>query len=162
MYSAQDYAKRFDRFLIAFQRISLLLVLPALISTFSCIAGLFNPEYNLNLSANFAIALTALPENGRIYALIASFVYAAVEIPCTLLAAKGKLWPLLLGGAFIAADFATGFFILSQIGMVQLIVGAIIRGLILIALCVGIFCYFQADKLLKSHPKVIMNSRDKS
>ena len=130
-----------------------MLLLPALLSAFSCVVVLFNKEYNLALSFAFIVGLRPLmPDDLGV--LFVGLGVLIVYVPIALYAAKGKFWCFLIGALLYAADFGYSFTLLGQGSLTILQIS--IHSLFLVAFALGAFFYYRADKLLQSNEDDIL------
>ena len=148
---------RFDRYLASYQKISVFLLFPPLITAFSCFVALFAKDYNLSLSMNFALAIkNMVPEHGLMIAIISSLALSGAFVFLALRSAKGKLPFYLIGASLYLVDFVYGFFILDLMSNITKIVGIASHAIFLGVYIVGIVFYSRANALLKAHGKDIL------
>jgi len=106
----------FDATLKKYQRLTLTLFYPPLLSLFAIVSGYLIPNYSYYLSYSFSrFLMLALVESNRgaysflyFVPLLASLAIAGLFLGLTLLSAKGKLYPLLGGVALYLADAIYG------------------------------------------------------
>ena len=148
---------RFDRLLSAYQRISLFLILPPLISAFSAVVGLFNAEYPLTLCLSLVQGTYGLlGEFGRPYALILSLALLGAFVPLSMLSAKGKGWCFFLGASLYAADLIYGAFLFANIETMRYVILLLVHVIFVAAYVAGAVFYLKARALLKEHPREIL------
>lgn len=129
-------------------------------SAFSCIIGFFATEYKLTLALVVAIGLrNAFPENGLVYALLASLGVAGAEILGALFGAKGKLWCYLIAAGVYLADLVYAFFLFDPNDAVRSALLIIIHVVFLALYAVGFVFYVKADRYLQAHAKEIMRKQ---
>lgn len=156
MSNSSVYSDRFERFLRSYQKISLFLLFPALISAFSCVVALFNPSYNLGLSMAVVLGIKPLlTDNANLILMFISLGVLAVSVPLALFAAKGKIWCFFVDAGIYFADLVYCFFLIGRIEMTPLILQFAVHGVFLAAYVAGIVFYFKADQILKAHPDIL-------
>ncbi|MBQ7243381.1 MAG: hypothetical protein IJS52_04165 [Bacilli bacterium] len=157
MSKPSSYQARFDRLLSAYQRISLFLILPPLISAFSAVVGLFNAEYPLTLCLSLVQGTFPLVgEFGRPYALILSLALLFAYVPLSMFSAKGKGWCFFLGAGLYAADLIYGAFLFGNLGSMRYAILLLVHVLFVAAYVAGTVFYLKARALLKEHPREIL------
>ena len=150
--------QRFDRLLSSYQKISLFLALPALISSFSCVVRLFAANYNLSLAHAYLQGLMPVfTENGPLWCLLISLGVLGIFIALALFAAKGKIWCFGIAVGLHVADTVYGLTLFNALSPVVFSLSLIIHGVFLAAYVLGIIYYVKASRLLKEHPKDILN-----
>lgn len=152
-----EVRRRFDKTLSWYQRISILLLLPALLTSFALLVGMISGTYLFYGTFSFIPFLyPAFAPETRFWLVAISFGILMVFIFLTLYAAKGRLWCFLLGAGLYAIDLvATGFLFSSDIAMA--IVHLLIHLVILALLGLGLFFYAKAGKLLREHREEILD-----
>lgn len=106
----------FDTTLKKYQRLTLTLFYPPLLSLFAVASGYFFPNYSYFLSYSFSrFLMLAFVENNRgaysflyFVPLIVSLGLTLLFLGLTLLSAKGKLYPLILGTLLYLGDAIYG------------------------------------------------------
>ncbi len=161
--SRNEFQVRFDRFLGTYQKVSLILILPALMSAFSCFVKLFATNYNLTFAQGLILGLFPLfPSNGALWCLLISLGLLGLFIALGLFAAKGKLWCFLIAAGLHLADTVYLITLFSSLSATTFSVSLIIHVLVLGASVFGVISYVRADKLLKAHPHEILKGDKKN
>lgn len=151
---------RFDRLLASYQKIAFLLLLPPLMSAFSCVVKLFAGNYNLTFAHAYLMALLPLfPENGPLWTLLIALGVGGLFVPLSLFGAKGKLWCFLIGVALHLADTVFLFTLFNALSPTTFAINLILHGLFIAAYVLGVVYYVRADKLLKENPKDILTGK---
>lgn len=106
----------FERTLRKYQRLTMTLFYPPLLSLFSVVSGYLFKDYAYYFSYSFTrfLMLDLVESNRGAYSfayfvpLLVSLAIAALFVELTLLAAKGKLYPLILGSVLYLGDALYG------------------------------------------------------
>ncbi len=135
------------------------MLLPPLISSFSCFIGLFGNNvfqrvFCLALAQGMSTQMGLQP----LWPLLASVGLTVAFVYLALMGAKGKLPFFLTGSILYLADFVYAFFLKNPDEIGVYVVTLVFHGIFLVIYVVGVVFYFKADRLLKAHPDVIMKS----
>ncbi|OPZ32377.1 MAG: hypothetical protein BWY98_01330 [Tenericutes bacterium ADurb.BinA155] len=141
-----------DSALKLYQRFTLALLFPPLMSFFSGVVALFNTDYAQGLALNAMVYSGDQIKNRSGYiafVLVVGLALVGLGVLLTLRAAKGKLYAVILGLAAYLADFIFGFIVYSSSFGNAFIIRIICHGIFLILMGAALFFYFFASKRLK-------------
>jgi hypothetical protein len=102
----------FERRLRSYQRLTLTLFYPALMSLFACASGYFiaNYEYYFTYATERFLMVALVDSNRGVYSFnyfipaLFAIAMAGIYVFLTLQSAKGKFWPLVVGSLLYLAD----------------------------------------------------------
>ncbi len=152
-----EVRQRFDRLLAAYQKISLFLLLPPLLSAFSAVFGMFNADYKLTFCMGILFGLKpVLGNDASLWTMIISFMIVALYVPLALFASKGKFWCYLVAAGLYFADAVYFVTLFNQLQGVTYWLNLVLHLLFIAAEAVGVVYYVRADKLLKAHTEEIL------
>ena len=146
----QEATARFEKYLAAYQKIAMLLLIPALLSTFWSFIPFGNPEISAIMVLASARLLNAYAAPSFSYGgALLSLGIMIVILVCTLYAAKGKLPFFVAGIGIYAFDLAIDVYLMAAADLSQgSIFSIVIHSVFVIAFGIGVFLYFQAKKYL--------------
>lgn len=136
---------RFDRLLIAYQKLTLAPIIGALLSLISEFLSYFAVPYGGSLRLGLVGALEGyLP---GFTPILVSLLVLAFTVPFSLFAAKGRLVFLFPVLGYFAIDFACSFFLGAPLGEKAIDIAS--RALILSLLVADVLLYFLAKRELQ-------------
>lgn len=141
--------KRFDRLLIAFQRLTLAPIIAGSVGLISAFLSYFEVEYGGCLM--FGLAAFSFAEEANYVPLIITFLLLGLNIFLSLEAAKGKLRFYLASLIFALLDFV--FCFIPFMANVESLIRIIFRALLLLVLFAGLLVYLLAKKALKEEKR---------
>lgn len=140
---------------------AVVLLLPSLISSVSCVVKMLYDAYNMALCSAFILGIFPLfPGYNAFWCLLIAAGFAGIHVPLAKYAAKGKLWCFLVMGGLHVADTVYALVLFDQIGALTFGLNIALHFIFLVAFAFGVSFYLRADKILKAHPEEILQQKD--
>ena len=141
--------RQFDRYLASYQKLSVFLLIPILLSAFSCVMKAIVANYTLSIAMGYVLFVRQIIGEEAVWTILMGVLPLVVYVPLAFFAAKGKLWCLYVGLGIYAADFVFSFFLATP-DVVTRVLQIVLHVLFLAMGCFAVFFYYRAASLLKS------------
>ena len=152
----QEATVKFEKYLVAYQKMAMFLMIPALLSTFWAFIPFGNPQVTGIMTLGSARMINGFVGESFAYGgALESLGILMVAVLCTVYAAKGKLPFYLAALVIYAIDLGIDIYLLAWTEFGQgSVFSVIIHSVFVIAFSIGIVLYFKARKYLTEEQRL--------